>query len=346
MASSPFQSNASEAPVVRRWFVVGLIASLALHGIFAISSRFTMLPSFSTATERLVPRAFTVNRAEIDPKLLAGDDVEPIPEKITLQEPARKQPIPLKEESFAEAMREVRLKPDAPEVAKPILSEKPRVESGVVRATEALGQSVAKELEKDLAAVQQQLLSDAPPVGKQPLLRPGQLSDKLTGGGGAAESEASRVPGFSDLDDLLATSGGVLSGNEAPIFMPGGALFEFDRFDVKPEAVERLRKLARLIERNPSTTFSIEGHTDSFGTPEYNLWLSERRALAVRSELERLGIPTEKLQTRGFGSSRPIVQPEETGNDAASVEREQARQAPNRRVEIVISTPRRKGRMP
>ena len=75
-----------------------------------------------------------------------------------------------------------------------------------------------------------------------------------------------------------------------------------------PESVEALRKLALLVQQNPKATFSIEGHSDSFGSPEYNVRLSEKRAEAVKAWLvHTMGIQPARIQTRGFGNERPIV---------------------------------------
>lgn len=336
--ASPYQSNAAEVPIVRRWFIVGLLVSLGLHGVAVVAFRETELPQFSAPMERLVPRAFTVNRAEIDPKLLA-DEPETLPEKVVLQEPSPV-PVPPEEESFLKEMKEVRLTPEAPEVANPILSEKPRVDAGALRAPAQLGDRAAREIERDLAALQKQIIQDQLPAKGRPALRAAELGRELSGGAGlGAAADAGRVPGYSDLDELLTTAGGVLKGDEKPIYMPGGAIFAFDSYTLRPEAVERLRKLAKLIAKNPNTSFSIEGHTDSFGTPEYNLELSRRRAEAVRVELAKLGVNPALVTTSGFGDTRLIVQPDPAvriGGDPAAFAREQARQAPNRRVEIVI----------
>jgi len=137
------------------------------------------------------------------------------------------------------------------------------------------------------------------------------------------------MPGFSDLDQLLSQAG-PLSGDVKPVNMPGGALFEFDKADLLPQAIDQLHKLGELIKRNPRATFSIEGHTDSIGSPEYNQKLSETRAEAVKAWLiANMHIDPSAIQARGFGSEHLIVP---SGD--------RAQQAINRRVEIVIRTPK------
>ena len=88
-----------------------------------------------------------------------------------------------------------------------------------------------------------------------------------------------------------------------------------------------------IIKRNPRATFVIEGHTDSFGGTDYNIQLSQRRADAVKTWLvANLGLPEDRIVTIGYGSTKPIVPVSGTVEE----------QAPNRRVEIVIKTNRKK----
>ena len=132
------------------------------------------------------------------------------------------------------------------------------------------------------------------------------------------------------IDAALQRTGPLPAGDK--IGMPGGALFEHDQAVLLTEAIDELSKLAALVQRNPKAAFSIEGHTDATGTPEYNQRLSERRAEAVKAWLvEKFSIPSERIQTVGLGSSKLIVPADK------SIEE----QRPNRRVEIVIKTNRK-----
>jgi outer membrane protein OmpA-like peptidoglycan-associated protein len=84
-----------------------------------------------------------------------------------------------------------------------------------------------------------------------------------------------------------------------------------------------------LIQRNPQSVFKVEGHTDSFGSDQYNMDLSQRRAETVKTWLVgNMSIDPGRIQTQGFGKTRLIVPAER------SVEEQQL----NRRVEIVIRT--------
>lgn len=105
-------------------------------------------------------------------------------------------------------------------------------------------------------------------------------------------------------------------------------LFDFNKATLKPGAKERLSKLTGILLAYPgSYRVEIEGHTDSVGTDEYNIRLSQGRAQSVRDYLAQAALPADRIiATRGFGEARPIAT-----NDTP-----EGRQL-NRRVEIVIS---------
>jgi outer membrane protein OmpA-like peptidoglycan-associated protein len=105
----------------------------------------------------------------------------------------------------------------------------------------------------------------------------------------------------------------------------GDVLFEVDRSELKPGAARNLDKLVAALTDHPQTRVEIEGHTDSTGSPEYNLGLSERRANAVRAYLIGGGIDPARLSARGLGLDFPVA------TNATAEGRQQ-----NRRVEIVI----------
>jgi outer membrane protein OmpA-like peptidoglycan-associated protein len=106
----------------------------------------------------------------------------------------------------------------------------------------------------------------------------------------------------------------------------GDVLFGTDIARLSPEGMRTAQKLADMLQQNPQRTVLVEGFTDSTGAPSHNQELSERRATAVRSALQEMGISRERVAVRGFGPAYPVA-----ANDTAP-----NRQL-NRRVEIVIS---------
>ena len=105
----------------------------------------------------------------------------------------------------------------------------------------------------------------------------------------------------------------------------GDVLFEVDRADLKPGATRSLGELIQVLRENPNAIVAIEGHTDSTGSRDHNLSLSQRRAESVRTYLVSQGIEATRISAQGLGPDFPVAS---TG-DAAG--RQQ-----NRRVELVI----------
>ncbi len=99
--------------------------------------------------------------------------------------------------------------------------------------------------------------------------------------------------------------------------------FDVDRFDLKPESISVIKKFYQYLINHSQERFEIGGHTDSDGTPEHNKVLSQQRADAVKAQLVSMGIPAERLEAKGYGSTQPI-DPKNT-HDAKAI---------NRRVEF------------
>ena len=81
--------------------------------------------------------------------------------------------------------------------------------------------------------------------------------------------------------------------------------FDFDMSSLKPEAIRILDVVVMQLQANPRLNVTIEGHTDSVGTAEYNLSLGERRANAVRDYLLNRGVAAARLRTVSYGEERP-----------------------------------------
>ena len=102
-------------------------------------------------------------------------------------------------------------------------------------------------------------------------------------------------------------------------------LFEFGKANLKPETREVLAKVSGILMVASGYHLSIEGHTDSIGSDEFNLKLSEARAQSVLDYLFQAGVSPDIMAKKGFGKSQP-----RSSNDTAKGRQE------NRRVEIVI----------
>ena len=83
--------------------------------------------------------------------------------------------------------------------------------------------------------------------------------------------------------------------------------FEFDKYDLTPMAQMTLDENAETLRTNSDLKVVIQGNTDSTGTEAYNLMLSEQRAQAVYDYLRSKGVAPERMQTVGYGFSRPVA---------------------------------------
>ena len=81
--------------------------------------------------------------------------------------------------------------------------------------------------------------------------------------------------------------------------------FDFDKFDLKPDARNVLKAKAALLKKYPKVRILIEGHCDDRGTEEYNLALGERRARAAYEFLVLLGVRASQLEMVSYGEEYP-----------------------------------------
>lgn len=106
----------------------------------------------------------------------------------------------------------------------------------------------------------------------------------------------------------------------------GDVLFATGRAELKGGATSNLSKLAAFLNQYPDRTVAIEGHTDSVGSEDSNMGLSQRRADSVKSYLIGQGIAAYRINALGKGEGYPV-----SGNDSATGRQQ------NRRVEVIIA---------
>ncbi|HEX5172380.1 MAG TPA: OmpA family protein [Cyclobacteriaceae bacterium] len=102
--------------------------------------------------------------------------------------------------------------------------------------------------------------------------------------------------------------------------------FDFDKWSFKNESYNELNKLERMMQQNQNIKVEIAGHTDAIGTVNYNLFLSRKRAEAVKDFLTKKGIDARRVKAVGYGKSKPLA-----SNDDEKEGREL-----NRRVEFLV----------
>ena len=102
--------------------------------------------------------------------------------------------------------------------------------------------------------------------------------------------------------------------------------FDFDRYNIRPDAAVILGDKAAFMSNYPNTIAEIQGHCDERGTEAYNMALGDRRAYAAKKYMEDQGIASSRMTTISYGEERPI---DPDHNEAAW--------ALNRRAQFVIT---------
>jgi len=167
---------------------------------------------------------------------------------------------------------------------------------------------------------------------KAPVARP--APPPATGGAGSAagtrppappspSAEPILVPPDPVRDDRIASASLDDLNRNSPL---KPAFFDLDSDQLSAEAQQALTDNAGVLRQNSGWTVTIEGHCDERGTPEYNLALGERRAVAARAFLVSMGIDGGRLRTVSYGKEFPF----DPGHDDAAY-------AKNRRAHFVIT---------
>ncbi len=325
-----------ERPLFRRRLFWALVVSVLLHACIVVWFQQTRLPQFNRAPpERLVPRIFNVKTITIDEKLLDGAEKQDGPKREETK-PALK-PLDLPDEKPMADVTEGRMTPGVPapvDVVKPIANEKPAVQSNEAQEIARVQDNAKIAMDEDLDSLRDSLIRDQPKnAGRSSIAIPSDAA-------AAAHSDAAGMAAASGRLDKLLGRG--LHAGDAPVTMPGGALFEFDSSEVRTAATDQLRLLGMLIKRSPNVTFSIEGYTDSFGDADYNIQLSQARADAVRNWLiQNMDVDPSHIQATGYGATNFLVAPKPVDmHSQASIEQEKLLEQSNRRVEIRFKFPK------
>jgi outer membrane protein OmpA-like peptidoglycan-associated protein len=128
---------------------------------------------------------------------------------------------------------------------------------------------------------------------------------------------------------LLEQFNRILSTRDTPrglVVTMTDVLFDTGKYDLRPEARERLARLSGIVLAHPGLNLEVEGHTDSTGGDELNQKLSEQRSGTTREYLIQQGLSASSVTAKGFGKTMPVAD-----NSTA-----QGRQQ-NRRVELIVS---------
>ncbi|PWG81006.1 OmpA family protein [Pararcticibacter amylolyticus] len=103
-------------------------------------------------------------------------------------------------------------------------------------------------------------------------------------------------------------------------------LFPTNSSYLTDKAKEDIKNLVDVIRKQGPVKIVIEGHSDKTGTPEYNKWLSDKRAVSVKALAVALGLNGDNISTVGYGDTKPVAD-----------NRTPEGRAKNRRVELIIT---------
>jgi outer membrane protein OmpA-like peptidoglycan-associated protein len=86
-----------------------------------------------------------------------------------------------------------------------------------------------------------------------------------------------------------------------------GINFDIGKATVKPESFPVIDQISSYLKEHPQMRIMVEGHTDNTGSAELNMTLSDKRAQSIKAEIVKRGIDAGRLETIGFGASKPIA---------------------------------------
>ncbi len=179
--------------------------------------------------------------------------------------------------------------------------------------------------EADAAAARQQAAANAAAqkaATEQAALQAKEQAARDEAARAQAQTAALRAQILKQLNDILQTT----DTPRGLVVNMADVLFETNKYALSQDAQLKLAKLSGIIQAHPGLNLAIEGYTDTTGTPDYNLKLSQQRADTVRDFLISQGLSADTITAKGLGQANPVAD-----NTTAA-----GRKA-NRRVEIIVS---------
>jgi len=202
---------------------------------------------------------------------------------------------------------------------------KAKSEAEAQAAAEAKRQAeltAAKEAQLKAEAEAKAAQQQAAAAAEQARLQAKEQAAKDEAARAQAQTAALRAQLLKQLNDVLQTS----DTSRGLVVNMADVLFETGKYNLSQDAQLKLAKLSGIIQAHPGLNLGIEGYTDTTGSDEFNMKLSQQRADAVRQFLMTQGLSGDVITSKGFGPTNPVA---DNGTAAG-------RKA-NRRVEIIVS---------
>jgi outer membrane protein OmpA-like peptidoglycan-associated protein len=211
------------------------------------------------------------------------------------------------------------------------LTEQRKEEERIANEKAAAAATAKSEAESKAAAeaAEAKRKSDTEAQRQADLAAAKQAKLKAAQDAAQADAERSRKAAADLRAQLLEQFNRVLTTRDTPrglVVNMGDVLFATGKYDLRPEAQIVLAKLSGIILSHPGLNLAVEGYTDSVGSDDFNLKLSQQRADTVRDYLVTQGLQDSSVTANGFGKADPVAD-----NDTPAGRQQ------NRRVEIVVS---------
>ena len=122
-----------------------------------------------------------------------------------------------------------------------------------------------------------------------------------------AEAAAKKAQQEKDAAALAAIGKVQKINDEIAVILKNDILFKYGKADLSKDAKQTLNKAVELLNQIPNRTLVIQGHTDSSGSDEFNMELSEKRAKSVYDYMTAQGLNIKSVSYKGYGKTRPVA---------------------------------------
>lgn len=130
-----------------------------------------------------------------------------------------------------------------------------------------------------------------------------QSTEEMVAPGGVEEEYVEEII-VTREDDKIGES--VISPEEEAKSVFKDVMFDFDQYNIRPDARPTLDNVASFLSKNKKFNVVIEGHCDERGTNEYNLALGEKRAKSTQSYLSSLGVLPSRMMILTYGEEKSL----------------------------------------
>lgn len=223
-----------------------------------------------------------------------------------------------KEEAAAAAAAKAKAEAEAQAAAE----AKRQAELTAAKEAQMKAEAAAQAAEQKAAAEAAASAAAAKAAAEQAALQAKEQAAREAAANAQAQTAALRAQLLKQLNDVLQTT----DTSRGLVVNMADVLFETGKYNLSQDAQLKLAKLSGIIQAHPGLNLAIEGYTDTTGSQDFNMKLSQQRADAVRQFLISQGLSADTITSKGLGPADPVAD-----NSTAA-----GRKA-NRRVEIIVS---------